>query len=234
MPLIKSGSKKALMKNIKTEMEAHPGKENRAQNLAIAYSVQRKNKKKHMAEGGKVEHDADKPWSHEDKKDFAQGASEMSPLAQKIKNAVMGTPSPAPQMKAHGGEMHEEDMHEEHGGEVCSHCAGTGKMSHMSHHERMEHEPDHEMPHDKSMVERIMQKRKHMAEGGQVDLEEHAVEGPGERDKQNLEASKKEMYDDSQLEAQPMDSNEHGDDLEDEDEHGQDHISKIMRKMKMR
>lgn len=55
MPLIQSPKKKALEKNIKIEMDAHPGKEHRAQNLAIAYSVQRKNKgKKKMAEGGAV------------------------------------------------------------------------------------------------------------------------------------------------------------------------------------
>ena len=52
MPLIKSGSKKALKKNIATEMEAHPG--NPKQSLAIAFSVQRKNKRKKMAEGGGV------------------------------------------------------------------------------------------------------------------------------------------------------------------------------------
>lgn len=53
MPLIKSKSKKAFEKNVETEMEANPGKEHRAQNLAIAYSVKRKAKKK-MAEGGAV------------------------------------------------------------------------------------------------------------------------------------------------------------------------------------
>jgi hypothetical protein len=53
MPLIKSKSKKAFEKNVATEMKAHPG--NRARDLAIAYSVQRKAKsKKKMAEGGLV------------------------------------------------------------------------------------------------------------------------------------------------------------------------------------
>lgn len=54
MPLIKSGSKKALKKNIEVEMEAHPAKKDRKQDLAIAFSVQRKNKAKKMAEGGSV------------------------------------------------------------------------------------------------------------------------------------------------------------------------------------
>jgi len=54
MPLIKSSSKQAFKKNVETEMKANPGK--RAQNLAIAYSVMRKNKgkKKMMAEGGEA------------------------------------------------------------------------------------------------------------------------------------------------------------------------------------
>lgn len=51
MPLIQSDKKKDLQKNIKTEMEANPGKKNRAQNLAIAYSTQRRNRK---AKGGVV------------------------------------------------------------------------------------------------------------------------------------------------------------------------------------
>lgn len=53
MPLIQSKSKKALKQNIKTEMDANPGPEHRAQNLAIAFSVKRKPKKK--ASGGTVE-----------------------------------------------------------------------------------------------------------------------------------------------------------------------------------
>lgn len=56
MPLIQSPKKSALKENIKTEIDAHPSKGKRPQDIAIAYSVQRKNKgKKHkMAEGGKV------------------------------------------------------------------------------------------------------------------------------------------------------------------------------------
>lgn len=50
MPLIKSGSKRALKKNIETEMNARP--DNRDQALAIAYDVQRRNKRKKMAAGG--------------------------------------------------------------------------------------------------------------------------------------------------------------------------------------
>lgn len=60
MPLIHRKSKEALQKNIKTEMDANPGKSNRAQNLAIAYNTQKMaGKKKRMSGGGKV--DANKP-----------------------------------------------------------------------------------------------------------------------------------------------------------------------------
>lgn len=54
MPLLKSSSKKALKKNIATEIEAHPDKKDRAQDLAIAFSVQRRNRKPKMASGGSV------------------------------------------------------------------------------------------------------------------------------------------------------------------------------------
>ncbi len=50
MPLMQGKSKKAFSKNVSTEM--HAGKPQK-QSLAIAYSVQRKNKKK-MADGGEV------------------------------------------------------------------------------------------------------------------------------------------------------------------------------------
>src|SRR6202453_1372790 len=52
MPLIHSKSKKALSKNIATEMRAHPDK--RKQDIAIAYSVQRQARKK-KASGGAVQ-----------------------------------------------------------------------------------------------------------------------------------------------------------------------------------
>jgi hypothetical protein len=55
MPLIHSKSKKAFEKNVETEMRANPNPKDRAQNLAIAYSVKRKAAaKKKMAEGGLI------------------------------------------------------------------------------------------------------------------------------------------------------------------------------------
>ena len=53
MPLMKRSSKKALEHNIRTEIHAHP--DNRKQDLAIAFSIQREAKKKKKASGGTVE-----------------------------------------------------------------------------------------------------------------------------------------------------------------------------------
>jgi hypothetical protein len=70
---------------------------------------------------------------------------------------------------------------------------------------------------------------KRMADGGMVDLEENAEEaGSTPYDDMNAEAGMKELYDDSQLSAQPEDSNEHGDDIE-ADAH--DMVSAIRRKI---
>jgi hypothetical protein len=78
MPLIKKASKKAFEHNVRAEMEAHPDK--RAQDLAIAYSVQRKAKKKHMAEGGPVSAKAEKrpmpDQRGEDKAEVAHNSSD--------------------------------------------------------------------------------------------------------------------------------------------------------------
>lgn len=54
MPLIQSKSKKAISKNIETEMKAGKPQD---QSIAIAYNVQRKAKKKKMAYGGMAEAD---------------------------------------------------------------------------------------------------------------------------------------------------------------------------------
>lgn len=83
-----------------------------------------------------------------------------------------------------------------------------------------------------SIAEAIMRKRKAkmMAEGGMVDLDENAREDQeNNMDQMNHEAAMKEIYDDSEISAQPEDSNEHGDDIT-ADEH--DMISKIRAKMR--
>lgn len=98
MPLIQSPKKSALEKNVKTEMDGNPGKKNRAQNLAIAYSVQRKNRNKDRdkkANGGEVQGFKD---THPNTREHGV----KGPI-----NSVKGGPSPGPRDQfAAGGLAH--------------------------------------------------------------------------------------------------------------------------------
>lgn len=93
-----------------------------------------------------------------------------------------------------------------------------------------------EMKHPKSIAEAIMMKKKKMADGGEVDLELNAMERqPNEYEEQNLDAGMKELYSDDLSDfPQPEDSNEHGDELSDEDMHDMSMIDQIRRRMKAR
>lgn len=103
MPLIQSPSKKALQKNIKTEIEVHPSKGKRSQDLAIAFSVQRKNKRKKYADGGEVSN----------KKENYDEAPSMDQIKERT-TAQLKTvkPSPTPSKFAKGGKIYSKD--EEH------------------------------------------------------------------------------------------------------------------------
>lgn len=81
------------------------------------------------------------------------------------------------------------------------------------------------------MVDNIMKKRR-MADGGEVDLDHNSDTELNNEDQMSFDAARKRTYYDakSQMEDQPMDSNEHGDDLKDEDEH--DMVDSIRKKMK--
>lgn len=81
------------------------------------------------------------------------------------------------------------------------------------------------------VVDRIIKKRKMMAEGGEVEGPEHDSEHPSDEWMKYEEAALKENFSSSGEHKQPMDSNEHGRDI-DGDEH--DMISSIRRKMKKR
>jgi len=74
MPLIKSASKRAFGENMSKEMNAGKPKN---QSLAIAFSVQRRNKKKKMADGGMIDLDPrqDADSEHDDAEDMAKGRS---------------------------------------------------------------------------------------------------------------------------------------------------------------
>lgn len=150
--------------------------------LAIAYSVQRKNKRK-MAQGGAI-----------------SAAEEKRPMP--------------------GEEDNDADLAKR---QAKSASSGPNFAS--------ENEADIDDEAD-SIADAILRKRRNakmMAEGGQVDLEENSEEAPNFEDDASFEANGKEQYDDSQLSAQPQDSNEHGDDIS-ADEH--DMISRIRAKLR--
>jgi hypothetical protein len=83
-----------------------------------------------------------------------------------------------------------------------------------------------------SIADAIMKKRhkaKMMADGGMVDLEANSEEQPNNEDDYSFNAVKKEAYDLDQLGPDPMDSNEHGDDIESDKN---DMVSQIRKKMR--
>lgn len=87
----------------------------------------------------------------------------------------------------------------------------------------------------KGIVDAILEKRKakKMADGGMVDIQsdngDEEPANPNGFDTQN--ANLKELYDDEQISPQPMDSNEHGDEI-DSDAH--DMIAKIRSRIKLK
>ncbi len=267
MPLFKSGSKKAFGKNVETEMEA--GKPQK-QSLAIAFSVQRKNKtKKKMALGGAVEGPAEsKPYSRNPgtpapkpdneallKEDYMAGDMDAPVGSTKPASTMITIPKSEYAALRSGGAYAkggmvegEEDTqepsvpspkkdndgrspHSYMSGEMPDQFAkgGMAKMRGSIH-------PKDLMDEDEragSIADAIMEKRHRMAEGGMVDLEENSEErGRSPYDELNEAAGNEEQYDDSQISAQPTDSNEHGDDREDSEENQHDMVSRIRSKMK--
>lgn len=244
MPLIQGKSKKSFSKNVETEMkEGKPQK----QSLAIAYNIKKKNAKR-MAKGGPVNFSNEPEATIDNQMEHTHSAECMSDGGM-CKYAFGGKieHSPAsedprepgvPMAKPDNRRLNEDDyMSTEKwaGGPdpvrkpddkrppeedymSTSHWADGGEV-----------EDDRPM----SITDAIMRKRKMdtmMADGGMVDLEEESEEQPNQYDRMNQEAAKKEQYDDSQLESDPMNSNEHGRMLEDEDSH--DMVDAIRKKIK--
>lgn len=82
-----------------------------------------------------------------------------------------------------------------------------------------------------SIADAIIEKRHKMAQGGAVDLNANSEEEyRSPYDTLNADAADDEQYDLDQLSAQPEDSNQHGDELSDEDAHSM--ISKIRAKLR--
>lgn len=207
MPLFQSKSKKAMSHNIKAEMAAAKPQN---QAIAIAYDISRKNRRKKMAEGGEVKDEfkditpvSTSEMEEDEDKDLPPNVDRVS---EKDKSIAFGRPNP-----------NEDEQNLAKGGTVRDH-------------------DDESEGHYDSITSAIMAKKrkaKMMAEGGMVDLDENAREGGNTLDELNYEAYKKENYaEENGLSAlgQPEDSNEHGHELSDEDEH--DMVESIRRKMK--
>jgi hypothetical protein len=232
MPLIQGKSKKSLQKNIKTEMEAHPGKEHRAQDLAIAYSVQRKNMHK-KAKGGMISEEIGK-GPEQDREPhmgsgYAKGGRVEMEIGKKPEEDMEPHMSPIRESYKSVPESEYDADAFEDGDDVSMHgvrMARGGMAEDMiedEHHEPM------------SVTEAIMRRKAaRMARGGevedgQVDLAEHSEESSNMEDRYSYAANGKEQYDLDQVGEEPMDSNERGDDI-DGDEH--DMISKLRSKIK--
>lgn len=268
MPLIKSASKKALQKNIETEMKSNPDKKDRSKNIAIAYSIQRQAKKKKMAEGGEVKAASFKPDAdeHEERSlsmldDRSVEHGEEADLRLE-RHADIDDADDSREMRmmlAEGGEVDlrkekmvsiddEEDERSQRmlDGHPTSHDADQDL--------REEHEVDADSrgmygstmteDHDEeSLLDGVPEsiheavRLKMLAKGGMVDDSEvdlqdsNGDEHLNDEDDLSFEAARKKTYYDlDQVEDQPEDSNLHGDDLADEDEH--DMVSSIRRKVK--
>jgi hypothetical protein len=324
MPLIHSPSKKALGKNIATEMRANPSPEKRNQNIAIAYSVKRQAmKKKKMAFGGDpLESDDDDSTKSaqmnnpmgtmknpmgtmgkyadggeitandesesgnsideaKTKRDMAMSrghsmmdgdeleATHESMSGNSIDDAddsrEMDMTKPKPRF-ARGGEITAND--ESMAGNDIDEASDAREMDMLDAKPRRHKDellardighPDEDSSDDMEMgmlhtenqpdsysksgiinyakggsvADHIMSKRRMMADGGEVDLQNNSDEQLNDEDQLSFQAPrKKTYYDDSQMSAQPEDSNMKSDpeEMDSHDEH--DMIKNIRLKMK--
>ena len=255
MPLIQGKSKKSFGKNVSREMKAGKPQD---QALAIAYNVKRKNMRK-MAKGGMVDlsaEDEKRPMPdsqyadsamdsrNSGKKPIMKGDWDDDTYSDQASESFSKAPGEVEdhnfQNEGRASEDNSRDRtemdmetikHPDEDGEFGS--SDEEKAAYMAdggmvYDGHMDEEPPH------SLAEAIMRHRraKAMADGGMVDLEANSREDKNNEDDLSYNALLKEQYDDSQISAQPEDSNEHGHDLSDEDEH--DMVPMIRRKMKMK
>lgn len=163
-----------------------------------------------MAKGGMINEEVSMKDSEEDMVQHPEGLEsdndEMSPPEEEIMAKKM----------ASGGSTDRPDT-------------GWGKIIFKADGGEISPEDEVENDEESSIAAAIMARKK-MAEGGVVDNNEEESADPSPYDDRN-EAVMKENYDqDMEDVSQPMDSNEHGHILSDEDEHDGSLVSKIMAK----
>jgi hypothetical protein len=201
MPLIHGKSEKAFKKNVETEMKAHP--DNRAQNLAIAYSVQRRTKRKKMGDGGTM------------------GSTSSSHMEKDKNGNYTEVPGPAPAPS--GGPQVDPDKAKAIQDSFNSLWASGGMIENQDPVHPMDSLMD-------SIVDRIMARRSpdysadaRLSEGGQVanETEPYADSMPAEFDDLVLRDDLESSYGDDDNAGDSL-----GNDQEDEDRH--DIVSRIM------
>lgn len=144
MPLKKSASKAAFKKNVEIEMES--GKPQK-QSLAIAFDVQRRNKRKKMADGGKISPNPTPSPAQAVSKGATMSQSEYNDWYEshhkakggEIKNPSLDAASsevkpPKKYSEPLRNPASKEEIADQadkfaNGGEVCAHCEGTGKYA---------------------------------------------------------------------------------------------------------
>lgn len=220
MPLFKGKSKKAFEQNIKAEIAA--GKDPK-QAVAIAYSIKRHSPK--MAEGGQImkKKSIVEAIMHK-KKEYAKGGM-IKPQDQDTQEPEM------PKAKSDNRRLDEEDY-------MSDKWAAGPDPKRVPDDKRLPME-EYMASHfakggeAKMSLAEMIRHKKMMAEGGYVDIQENGDASLPEYDELNNLASKgKAYFDDSQLSSQPMDSNEHGDDLADEDKNGMGMLEQILHRMR--
>lgn len=230
MPLIKGSGKKAFSENVKKEMDA--GKPQK-QSLAIAFATKRRAAKK-MAKGGDITANEERMTNVDEAKDSLDEAMmkqhEMSQDeldARKERMSGIDAARDEREMRmmkyARGGEI---DLRDEKMSSIDD--AMDDRELEMTDSKPLRHAG--ELTANEETIADILRSRKKYAEGGRVDIQENGDEDLNNEDQLSYEAArKKTYYDDSQLDDQPMDSNEHSDDIE-KDVH--DMVSKIRSKIR--
>ena len=242
MPLVHGKSKKAFEKNVKVE-ESNTGKEHRAQNLAIAYSVQRKAKKK-MAAGGFVKDDQSKEESmksespamkslgsssiHNFSKDDGSKKLDRKSLTQESMDTESEHSKPEAMDHEDDDRLLDQSMAEE--SPEMGHHYADHETDDQEKSESIESESPPHDEHYASIADAIMAKAKskRFADGGMVDIEENEEPEYESEDEENGVEHASRFGEHMEDKSQPMDSNEHGD-LLDSDDH--DMIDTIRRKI---
>lgn len=183
-----------------------------AKSLPLAMSIQKQSKRKKLAYGGKAEADgnpgtpARKPDDSRPPKDqFMTGQHPVRPNATSSMIPMEGRPS-------------------------IDEMQDVLSIAQQIMHRRKMAEGGMAGDEDSQMDPFAAMKKEMYANGGMVDLDMNDEESPNQYDIMNRKAANAHQYDDDQLSAQPMDSNEDGQPMEDEED--QSIVAKIRRKAK--